>query len=93
MDLDKFKNKWDKEIKQGIVKISEDNNTIVADRWDGTNFLCERSIVDRIQNDLRNMNYFKLSMGVYSLKESDYIKSSMFCLEHYHDLTQKQKTI
>ena len=86
MNLSDFKIKWEKEIEQGIVKISQNENTIVADRFDGNDFLCDRKTIDKIQADLRKLGYIRQSMGVYRLDGSDYISSMYFGLQHYRDI-------
>lgn len=61
MNISDFKIKWEKEIEQGIVKISQNENTIVADRFDGKDFLCDRKTIDKIQADLRKLGYIRQS--------------------------------
>lgn len=71
MTLNEFKLKWKDDIKKGIVKIGNLNfegDYIIADRFDEFNgiFLCERDHLNKIQADLRKMNYNARAIGVYT---------------------------
>lgn len=89
MDLKKFKLKWKNEIQQGIVIISDNQNTIITDRWDGKDFLCDRPTINKIQNDLRRMNYFRFGMGTYVLSgENISLDSLNFIYKHLNKLNE-----
>jgi len=68
MNLDDFRKKWKNDIKIGIVSISEDENLIVADRFDYEthDFLCERKHLNKIQADIRRLGYTRITIGRYS---------------------------
>ena len=81
MTLDDFKVKWANDIEKGIVAIDEKSDTIIADRFDGENFLCDRNHINKIQADLRKMGYYSISVGVYIKSLS--FGSMVTAINHY----------
>ena len=71
MNLEDFRKKWFKEIEEGIVEIIDNGNCIIADRFNGENFLCTRDHINKIQSDLKRMGYNRLTIGTY-VKEDPY---------------------
>jgi hypothetical protein len=86
MTLDNFKVKWATEIEKGIVAIDEKTDTIIADRFDGENFLCDRNHLNKIQSDLRKMGYFSVSIGVYCKKLS--FGTMATAIKHYEQISK-----
>lgn len=61
MTLDQFKELYANEIKLGVVTIGD--GFIIADRWNGVDFLTDKNTMARIQAHIRKMGYTK-SYGV-----------------------------
>ena len=84
MTIKEFEIKWKEDILKGIVSINTKTDTVIADRYNGSQFLCDRKHINNIQNDLRNMGYIRIGMGVYG-KDLN-INSMIDVVSHYNEL-------